>query len=157
MRLNYQRYAALLLLSFFLLSLVFFKADAALLPEEQHKMQEEFLKAADVTAIISLSKTEQEFLCGVKSLFKASCECVSVYQIKEVVSQPQGFTLQAGDTLILDYPCDKDKRIQWVGSFVAWTEPKENGLLLMKMQSRYLRRVSRARWIIDNSQMIFKP
>lgn len=157
MRLNYKRYAALFFLSLFFLSLILFNAEAALLPPEQRKMQESFIEAVDVTAIISLSKVEQEFLCGVKSLLKTSCECASVYQIKEVVFQPQGFALQAGDILVLEYPCDKDKRIQWTGSFIEWTETKENGLLVMRMQSRYLRSSGRKRWIIDNSQKIFKP
>lgn len=157
MRLNNPRCAALILFFSFILPLILPKADAALLPEEQRKMQEAFLKAADVTAVISLSKVEQEFLCGVKSLFKASCECVSVYRIKEVISQPQDFLIKIGDTLILKYPCDKDKIIQRVGSFIEWNVPKENGLLLMRMQSRYLRQAGSARWIIDNSQEIFKP
>lgn len=110
MLLNNPRCAALFLFFSFIFPLILSKADAALLPEEQRKMQEAFLKAADVTAVISLSKVEQEFLCGVKSLFKASCECVSVYRIKEVISQPQGFLLKIGDTMILEYPCDKDKK-----------------------------------------------
>ncbi|HBO96458.1 MAG TPA: hypothetical protein DE315_04310 [Candidatus Omnitrophica bacterium] len=133
------------------------KPEAALLPEDARKMEGAFLKTADIEAVISLIKIDNEIFCGIKSAFKAACQCTAVYQIQETFRKPESLILSPGDYLLLNYPCDKTGGMNWTGSTVPWARPQKDGLLLMTIPSGYLKPLGANRWILDNQGNIFGP
>ena len=139
------------------LAFVCLNAEAALLPDDARTMDEAFLKSADIQAAISLVKLDSEILCGVKSALRTACQCSAVYEIIEIFKKPTALGLKVKDVLILDYPCDNKKNMQWPGSTVSWAIPQKDGLLFMRLPFGYLKPRSRQRWIIDNQGNIFSP
>lgn len=133
------------------------KPEAALLPEEARKMEEAFLRTSDIEAVISLVKIENEVFCGIKTAFKASCRCAAVYQIHEIFKKPETLNLNTRDRLILNYPCDKAKQMNWLGSTIPWARPQNDGLLLMTIPSGYLESIGTRRWLLDNQGNVFGP
>ena len=149
---------AIKILIFLILSIVVNQpAYAVLPPEAQQKFEKAYLEDVDIKAEISLLKANKESFWWFKSVLKGGCKCEAVYKVEKIIEKPQNSNLKENDVLMLRYPCDRDKRMNWVGSFLPWAKREHDGKITMSLPSPYLKPIKSGSWQIENNDKVFAP
>ena len=153
MNLNLKRFILIVFVS----ACYHFPLEAALSPEAESQWEEAFLKESDIKAKISIIEIKQEAACGLKIMFGALCHCTAIYQIDEILKAPEQLGIEADDKVVLNYICDKDKEVDWLGSRLPWVQIGEDGYLIMNLPSHYLNPIGSRQWLLKNEGKIFGP
>ena len=116
---------------------------------------QDFFKDADTKVKISLIEIKQQSTCGLRVILGGSCHCTAIYQVDEILQAPEQLGVEAGDKMVLNYLCNKNKDTVGNGSRVSWAQTEEDGSLIMILPSHYLKPLGNRHWLLKNEEKIF--